>query len=133
MVDLIPPPRRHAAHSHFGTPDFSSLGALVYPEYFSTAKSEHEMRFMEARALAEAIRKGDRKKAAAFGALVTRADVERIFLHRAGGFRMSILTRYYLGSEVMVEVPYDSTGGNHSPRNRVNGAIRVYRGYPHVH
>ena len=39
--------------------------------------------------------------------------------------------RYYFGSEVMIDVPYDTNGGPFQPENKVNGPLRVYRSMMH--
>jgi hypothetical protein len=91
------------------------------------ADSQHEStpyedRYREARILAGNIRMG-----------TTRADIEKMFPLQDGGLSISSSTRYYLGSEVMVEVPFDPTGGAWKSQNRVNGPLRVYRSFMHIH
>jgi hypothetical protein len=49
-----------------------------------------------------------------------------------GGLSGPSSTRYYFGSEVMVEVPYDQTGGAWKQQNKMNGPIKVYRSLKHV-
>lgn len=53
-----------------------------------------------------------------------RTEVEKIFRKQDGGLMSMTQIRYYLGSEVMVEVPYDS-------KERVNGPIKVARSGMH--
>jgi hypothetical protein len=48
------------------------------------------------------------------------------------GFQDRSSTQYFFGSEVMVEAPYDQTGGAWKPQNKVNGPIKVYRSLKHV-
>ena len=61
----------------------------------------------------------------------TRADVEKIFPQSDGGLVSSERGRYYFGSEIMVDVPYDANGGPFQPENRVNGPLRVYHDSMH--
>ncbi len=80
-----------------------------------------EERFAEVQKLAASIRLG-----------TTRSDVEKVFPNEDGGFSGGT-TRYVMGSEVIAEVPYDSSGGGfRSPENKVRGPIRVYKGRPSV-
>jgi len=58
---------------------------------------------------------------------MTRAHVEKLFPEADGGALSSDWGRYYFGSEVMIEVPYDTSGGPFQPENRVRGPLRVYR------
>lgn len=80
----------------------------------------HNLRLREATILAAAIRRG-----------TPRSDVEKVFPEEDGGISGPGSTRYYLGSQVMVEVPYDQSGGRWQRGNRVRGALRVYRSLPH--
>jgi hypothetical protein len=59
----------------------------------------------------------------------TRADVEKIFPKQDGGISGPFSSRYYLGAEVMVEVPFDTAGGNWKRTNRVSGQPKAYRSY----
>ncbi|HEY3411537.1 MAG TPA: hypothetical protein VGM51_00625 [Armatimonadota bacterium] len=76
----------------------------------------HEEQIALAKPLAASIRVG-----------TLRSDVEKVFLQQDGGLSGPRETRYYMGYEVMVAVPYDQTGGNWKPTNRVTGPLRVYR------
>jgi hypothetical protein len=57
----------------------------------------------------------------------SRKDIEKMFLQQNGGMSSPESTRYYLRSEVMVEVPFDQTGGARSQENKVNGPLKAYR------
>jgi hypothetical protein len=81
----------------------------------------HAQRMEQARRLVSRIKQG-----------TTRADMRKIFPQEDGGFSGPGSTRYYFGSEVMVEAPYDQTGGAWKPQNKVNGPIKVYRSLKHV-
>ena len=81
----------------------------------------YEIRLQEVQSLAATIAPG-----------TTREDIDRVFPQEDGGVSDSRATRYYLGSEVMVEVPYDQTGGNWKPENRVTGPVKVYRSSMHT-
>jgi hypothetical protein len=63
---------------------------------------------------------------------MSRGDIVKIFPEEDGGLSGPDETRYYAGSQVMVAVPYDQTGGNWSSQNRVNGTLRIYRSSPHI-
>ena len=63
---------------------------------------------------------------------MSRADVERIFPNEDGGLQGGSTTRYYEEPEIMVEVPYDETGGAWSKSNHVTGVVRVYRDRQHI-
>lgn len=73
----------------------------------------YEQRLKEVQPVIAAIRPG-----------TTRAAVEQIFRKQDGGLMSMSDIRYYLGSEVMVEVPYDDKG-------RVKGPIKVERSRMH--
>jgi hypothetical protein len=75
-----------------------------------------EQRFLQIKALAGGIRLGTR-----------RADIEKVFPVQDGGISGPDSARYYAGSEVMVEVPFDQKSGAWSSENRVIGPLRVYR------
>lgn len=62
---------------------------------------------------------------------MTRAQVEKIFPQSDGGLISSGEGRYYFGSEVMIDVLYDASGGPFQPENRVSGPLRVYRDSMH--
>jgi hypothetical protein len=81
----------------------------------------HEQRIQQAGQLVSKIKQG-----------TIRVDIEKMFPQRDGGVSAPNSTRYYLGSEVMVEVPYGQTGGMWKPQNRLNGPIRVYRSLMHL-
>lgn len=78
-------------------------------------------RFKQAEGVAAAVRLG-----------TTRKDIERMFPQEDGGISGPEATRYYLGSEVMVVVPFDRTGRNWGHENRVNGRVKVYRSRMHI-
>jgi len=80
-----------------------------------------EQRFTQIKALAGGIMVGTR-----------RSDVEKVFPLQDGGISGPSSTRYYTGSEVMVEAPFDQTGGARSPENRVTGPLSVYRSRMHT-
>ncbi len=92
----------------------SSSGGANEPATF-------EQCFTQIKALAGGIRVGTR-----------RSDVEKVFPLQDGGFSGPSSTRYYAGSEVMVEAPFDQTGGARSPANRVTGPLSVYRSRMHL-
>lgn len=81
-----------------------------------------EQMFRRAQRLAAGVRIGS-----------ARADVEKIFPRQDGGLCGPDNTRYVIGAEVMVEVPYDGTWvtGVYSG-NRVAGPLRIYRSYGHI-
>jgi hypothetical protein len=81
----------------------------------------HTQRMEQARRLVSRIKQG-----------TTRADMMKMFPQEDGGLSGPSSTRYYFGSEVMVEVPYDQTGGAWKPQNKMNGPIKVYRSLKHV-
>jgi hypothetical protein len=80
-----------------------------------------EQRFEQITTLARGITLGTR-----------RADVEKVFPLRDGGLSAPSSQRYYTGSEVMVEAPFDQTGGRWSSENRVTSPLRVYRSSMHI-
>ena len=77
-------------------------------------------RFQQVKALADGIRLG-----------TSRGDVEKVFTRQDGGVTRRNHSRYYAGSEVVVEVPFDEEGGPRNAANRVAGTLRVYRSGPH--
>ena len=91
------------------------------PAAVACAPLSHQQRMQQARRLVSRIKQG-----------TTRADLEKIFQQEDGGLMGSGSSRYYLGSEVMVEVPYDLTGGAWNPQNKLNGQIMVYRSLKHM-
>lgn len=56
-----------------------------------------------------------------------RSEVEILFPLSDGGVSSRDRGRYYCDDEVMVEIPYDVTGGAGTRENRVTGPARVYR------
>jgi hypothetical protein len=93
----------------------SAIAAAARPEYRQPVP--HEKRLADVQRLVASIKPG-----------TSRTDVEKILTTENGGLS-SESTYYFMGSEVMVEVPYDRTGGTiHLPENKVRGPIRVYRG-----
>ena len=62
---------------------------------------------------------------------MTRTQVETWLKEKDGGLQGVSVTRYYEQPEVMIEVPFDQTGGDWSQKNRVNGSIKVYRSLQH--
>jgi hypothetical protein len=79
-----------------------------------------EQRFMQVKVLAGGIRLGTR-----------RADIKKVFPEEDGGLSSPGRARFYAGSEVMVEVPFNQQGGKWSAENRVTGPLRVYRSLMH--
>jgi hypothetical protein len=90
------------------------------PAAVACAPPSHQQCIQQARRLVSKIKQG-----------TIRADIEKMFPQEDGGLMGSGNTRYYLGSEVMVEVPYDRTGGSWNPQNKLNGPIIVYRSLMH--
>lgn len=101
----------------------SFLRAAILPEGASSqpASVPFEERFREAKKVAASVRIG-----------TTRKDIEKIFPQEDGGASGPGSTRYYLGSEVMVEVPFDQTEGAWKQENKVNGPVKVYRSLMHM-
>lgn len=91
------------------------------PEAVACAPPSHQQRIQQARRLVSKIKQG-----------TTRADIEKMFPQEDGGLMGPGSARYYLGSEVMVEVPYDRTGGSWNPQNKLNGPIIVNRSLMHM-
>lgn len=60
----------------------------------------------------------------------TRGDIEKIFRQQDGG-AMGSVNRYYVGNNVMIHVPYDTTGGLLSPKNRLDGEVTITRSMMH--
>lgn len=107
--------------------DEAKLDAFFHASLLSTVSSQsqvaptHEERLALVRKLAEAVTPS-----------MTRAQVEKIFPESDGGAVGSDRGRYYFGSEVMVDVPYDTNGGPFRPENRVRGPLRVYHAMMHL-
>lgn len=101
----------------------SFLRAAVLPKGTSSqpASVPFEERFREAKKVAASVRIGTARK-----------DIEKIFPQQDGGMSFPGSTRYYLGSEVMVEVPFDQTEGAWKQENKVNGPVKVYRSLMHA-
>ena len=104
---------------------YQSGGALLWTDHYEDGK----FAFCEAVPTFEERRGEVQKRVAQIRIGMTRSKVEKIFKQRDGGINGSSSTRYYEGAEVMVEVPYDRTGGAWSPQNRVNGPVIVYRSH----
>jgi hypothetical protein len=95
--------------------------AALSPDSFAEREpATFEQRFKQVTALARGIVLGTR-----------RADVEKVFPLRDGGLSGPSRQRYYAGSRVMAEAPFDQTGGRWSSENRVTGPLRVYRSSMH--
>jgi hypothetical protein len=58
---------------------------------------------------------------------LTRAGVESWLNEMDGGPQGIDSTRYYLQPDIIVEVPYDQTGGTWTPENRVTAPAHVIR------
>src|SRR5437773_2610994 len=58
---------------------------------------------------------------------LTRAGVEAWLNERDGGPQGIESTRYYIYPNIIVEVPYDQTGGTWTQENRVFAAVRIVR------
>ncbi|SRR5258706_3831295 len=58
---------------------------------------------------------------------LTRAGVETWLNDRDGGPQGTDSTRYYIHPDIIVEVPYDQTGGTWTPENRVSAPVRIIR------
>jgi len=56
---------------------------------------------------------------------MTRAEVEVLLKDRDGGPQSISSTRYYKAPDLIIEVPYDQTGGTWTPTNRVCGNINI--------
>lgn len=80
----------------------------------------YKERYTLAKKLADAITPG-----------MTRRELEKIFPQSDGGAFGSDRWRYYFGADVMVGVPYDTTGGPFQPENKVTGPLNVYRDMMH--
>src|SRR6266513_4794024 len=58
---------------------------------------------------------------------LTRAGVETWLKEQDGGPQGIDSTRYYIQPDIIVEVPYDQTGGTWTSENRVSAPVRVIR------
>ena len=56
---------------------------------------------------------------------MTRAEVETQLTDRDGGPQSITCTRYYQPTGLIIEVPYDQTGGTWTLTNRVNGPLNI--------
>ena len=56
---------------------------------------------------------------------MTRAEVETLLKDRDGGPQSISSTRYYQPPSMIIEVPYDQTGGTWTPTNRVSGNVNI--------
>jgi len=58
---------------------------------------------------------------------LTRASVETWLNEMDGGPQGTDSTRYVIEPDVIVEVPYDQTGGTWTSENRVSAPVRILR------
>src|SRR5882762_2130450 len=58
---------------------------------------------------------------------LSRASVETWLKEQDGGPQGIDSTRYYIEPDIIVEVPYDQTGGTWTPENRVSAPVRIIR------
>ncbi len=72
-----------------------------------------------------------RKQAAQVKLGTSRVAVEKLYPCQDGGLSSYELSRYYLGNNIMVDVPFDQHGGEGRKQNRVSGPLRVYLSPPH--
>ena len=63
---------------------------------------------------------------------MARSKVELLFLEKDGGAQTLLRSRYYEHPEVMIEIPFDRTGGNGNANNRVTGLPMIYRSHRHI-
>lgn len=84
-----------------------------------TTMVPHQVRLEQVQQLAAQITAG-----------TTRAQVEAWFKQRDGGLQDASVTRYYEQPGVVIEVPFNHTGGNWSRENQVDGPIKVYQSPP---
>lgn len=73
-----------------------------------------------------------KKKAERITIGMKRAEVEQLFRVKDGGVEGPSISRYYEHPEVMINIPFDQTGGNWSPDNRVTGEPNIYRSLRHL-
>jgi hypothetical protein len=85
-------------------------------------------------ALPERIQADQTSPAAAWESVVakiqpglTRAGVEAWLKELDGGPQGIDATRYYIEPDIIVEVPYDQTGGTWTSENRVSAPVRLVR------
>lgn len=72
-----------------------------------------------------------KKQAAQVERGTSRAAIEKLYRYQDGGLSSYELSRYYLGNNIMVDVPFDRQGGEGREQNRVSGPLRVYLSPPH--
>ena len=96
------------------------VAAGILHEASPSQSSPQKVKLMQAKKQAAEVKRG-----------TTRAAIEKLYPHSDAGLISYALSRYYLGDEVMVEVPFDNQGGAGSKQNRVNGPLRVYLSPPH--
>jgi hypothetical protein len=58
---------------------------------------------------------------------LTRAGVESWLQEMDGGPQGIDSTRYFIQPDIIVEVPYDQTGGTWTAENRVSAPVRIIR------
>jgi hypothetical protein len=58
---------------------------------------------------------------------LTRAGVETWLNEMDGGPQGIDSTRYFIQPDIIVEVPYDQTGGTWTSENRVSAPVRIIR------
>jgi hypothetical protein len=58
---------------------------------------------------------------------LTRAGVEAWLNEMDGGPQGIDSTRYFIQPDIIVEVPYDQTGGTWTPENRVSAPVHIVR------
>lgn len=92
----------------------------------SKADKEALRRGREERHVARLAEVHERVKCVRIGS--TRADVEQLLPEKNGGLQGPNATTYYEDPEILIEVTYDQTGGDWSPKNRVLQPPRIYRG-----
>jgi hypothetical protein len=68
------------------------------------------------------------KRIAEFPFGTQRNQVEDFFKTKDGGLSTVSKTRYFEMPGILVDVPYDDSGGQYSSKNRVNGVIRIHKG-----
>lgn len=72
-----------------------------------------------------------KKQAAQVNLGTSRAAIEKLYQYQDGGLTSYELSRYYLGNNILVDVPFDRHGGEGREQNRVSGPLRVYLSPPH--
>jgi hypothetical protein len=80
----------------------------------------HETQMRRANAIAARISPG-----------MTRREVGLVFPQQDGGLVSPFTGRYYLGAEVMADVPFSKQDGVSKPVNEVTGPVRLYRSAMH--